>query len=260
VVSSGEFLDETARFEENELARHGAGAALLLFWAGLVFEEKGAQVSIAKSVDFEFAAIEGLPQGGVLGRPRIEGSNRAAFPPERFADCIDPLEQRDFTVGGRECGQVTILGGPRHLGPSFQIHHSSAQNTPGFFARALGTSRRAALGLAIDAKVPRLIEGRFDAQDTALFVVHLDRVGLEGVFDPDAFGAFFEIADHFSFKVAPHLAVRGDAMAEKTPDLGAGKAGAGVTHQCGLNLAQGRGRPQHEVGGQFALLGCPGVL
>jgi hypothetical protein len=46
--------------------------------------------------------------------------------------------------------------------------------------------------VAIDSKIPGLMEGGFDPQKTALFVVHLDGVGVEAVLDSNPFGAGFK--------------------------------------------------------------------
>ena len=116
---------------------------------------------------------------------------------------------------------------------------------------------RAGLRLALDAKVSGLVEGCLDAQDAALFVVHFDRVGLEGVFDTNPFGALFQIAGHFSFKVAPYVSRRRHAMAPKTHDVRTGKTGDGVTHQRRINARQWLGTFEQHIRCVFALLGCP---
>jgi hypothetical protein len=130
---------------------------------------------------------------------------------------VDPLEERNFSGRSREGGEVTGVGGQGDLGSSFEVHHASAENAPSLFALvAFSAAMGADLGLAIDAKVSGVVDGRFDRQDRALFVVHLDRVSIEGVFDSNAFGAFFQIADHFSFEVAVDFAMRGHSVAQKT--------------------------------------------
>ena len=259
-VGSADFLDQTMCSEQSQLAGDGASTALLLVGIGPGLEEQGAKVPIAKSVDGKLAAVDGLEQGPVVGRPGVEGSGTATVSLDRFADLFDPLEQGDFSAGGRQGGQIAVVGGVGDLGSSFQVHHAFAENAPGFFAVGFGAAMRAGLGVAIDSKIAGLVEGRFDPQDAALFVVHLDRVGLEGVFDSNPFGALFQIADNFPFKVAAHLSMSGHPVAQKAHDIGAGKAGDGVPDQGWVDGAQGLGALEHHIRGVFALLGCPVVL
>ena len=89
-----------------------------------------------------------------MRRPGIECSGTVAVSLNGFTNFLDPLEQRNFSGGGRECGEVTGIGGQGDLGSSFEVNHASAQNTPGLFSRvafsaAMGTD----LGLAKDAMV-----------------------------------------------------------------------------------------------------------
>jgi hypothetical protein len=217
--------------EQSELAGHGGRTTFLFFRAGLGFGKQGAKVSVAKTVDLNLAAIDCEQQGAVLGRPGIECSDPVVVSLDGFTNCVNPLKQGHFSGGGRECGEVAGVGSPRNLGSSFEINHAFAQNAPGLLTGTLGAAMRAGLCLAKNAKVPGLVDGRFDAQDTALFVVHLDRVGIEGVFDSNAFGTLFQIADDFSVKITAHFSVCGHSMAQKTHDVCTGKAGDGVADQ-----------------------------
>ena len=65
-VGSGEFLYETVSSEQSELSGHEARAAFVLLSVGLGREKQGAQVSVAKSVDFKFTSVDGLQQAAVL--------------------------------------------------------------------------------------------------------------------------------------------------------------------------------------------------
>ena len=118
---------------------------------------------------------------------------------------------------------------------------------------------RADLRLPVDPKVSGLIDGGFDPQNTALFVVHFDGVGIEAVFDPNAFGPFFQVADHFTLKVASYFSMSRHLMAQKTHDVGAGETGDGVADQRWINLGQRLGALEHHVGGPLALVGGPVV-
>ena len=129
-----------------------------------------------------------------------------------FANFISPLEQRDLSGGGAKRGEVALVGCVGDLGPAFEVRDAFAQNTPGFLAFLFGASVGADLSLAKDSKVAGLVNGRFDAQDRPLFVIHLDGVGVERVFDANAFGPVFQIADDFPFEVAGHSSMRGDPV------------------------------------------------
>ena len=80
------------------------------------------------------------------------------------------------------------------------------------------------------------------------------------MFDTNAFGPLFQIADHFAFEVASDGSMGSDATPQETHRVHAGKAGNGMTHQRGVDAAEGSGTAEHEVGGVFALLGRPVVL
>jgi len=63
-----------------------------------------------------------------------------------------------------------------------------------------------------------LVDGGFDAQHRALFVVEFDGVGADAMFDAYPFGSIFEVGDDFALEGAV------DFAAEESHDIGTGKA------------------------------------
>ena len=59
-MGAGEFLDQSVSTEERQLAGYFGCSFLLVWLGGLTFQEQGPEVTIPKSVDLKFAAIDGL--------------------------------------------------------------------------------------------------------------------------------------------------------------------------------------------------------
>lgn len=108
--------------------------------------------------------------------------------------------------------------------------------------------------MAKDFKAVRLVDGGFSAQDRTLFVVEFDGVLADAVFDAYTFGSVFKVGDDFAFKGAM------DFAAEEAHDVRAGEGGHAVMNERRIDLSQGRGVFEHEVGGPFALVGGPVVV
>ena len=66
-----------------------------------------------------------------------------------------------------------------------------------------------------------VVDGRFDPQNQALLVVHLERVVIEPMLDPRPLGPRLHIAGHFSLEVPVQAAMLGHPPAEKPHHVGA---------------------------------------
>ena len=71
------------------------------------------------------------------------------------------------------------------------------------------------------------------------------------MFDADAFGAVFEVADDFA------LVSSVDFAAEETHDVRGGESGDAMKDECGIDLSQRGAVFEHDVGGPFALVERP---
>src|SRR5258708_17983136 len=80
-----------------------------------------------------------------------------------------------------------------------KVRRPTAHHAPGLLAIVV------AFGGAIYAEIVSVLDRRFGAQNTTdlceRLVVQLDRVPVNGVFDPDSFLTLFDGADHLSRKV-----------------------------------------------------------
>jgi hypothetical protein len=78
------------------------------------------------------------------------------------------------------------------------------------------------------------MDGGFGAQDAAFrgigLIVELYGVAVDAVLDTYSFGPAFEVTDHFSGEVLAWLAAQGNALSQKTQDIGAGEGGHGIVH------------------------------
>ena len=56
------------------------------------------------------------------------------------------------------------------------------------------------------------------------------------VLDTYSFGPAFEVTDHFSGEVLAQLAAQGNALSQKTQDIGAGESGHGMVHPARIEV------------------------
>ena len=112
-------------------------------------------------------------------------------------------------------------------------------------------------------KITRVVDGGFDAKDVAMFVVELDGMTAEAVFDSNALRAVFEIADDFAFKSSM------DFASQKAHDVGGRKSGHAVVNQSGIDVSQSGAVSEQDVRGPFtsafsiqpsAISQCPNLL
>src|SRR5258708_12682369 len=95
-----------------------------------------------------------------------------------------------------------------------KVRNRTAHYAPGLLAIVV------AFGGAIYAEIVSVLDRRFGAQNTTdlceRLVVQLDRVPVNGVFDPDSFLTLFDGADHLSRKVPEYPPVEPPPFAEGT--------------------------------------------
>ena len=90
---------------------------------------------------------------------------------------------------------------------------------------------------AEDLEVTRLGNGGFESEDTALFVVELDRVSIEPVLDTDSLGAMFHITNDFSQEATIDPSMGWNCSTEKAHDIRTGERLDAVLHQVGFGRA-----------------------
>lgn len=200
-VSGVDFSDKAVGPEHAKLTGNPGGTtARFLRGIGGRGVEKGLEVSVAESVDCEFASADGFKECGVFFRPRAECPNALAVPSGRLTETTNHLSHREGGVHGGEGIEVTFVGRLRHLNAPIDIGHSFSHGEPAFGAGGL------ILCMAIDFEVVGLIDGCFHAKDGPLFVVDFDRILSEAMFNANPFGAIFEIGDDFALERPVNLA------------------------------------------------------
>ena len=76
------------------------------------------------------------------------------------------------------------------------------------------------------------MNGGFGAQDAAFrgigLIVQLYGIAVDAVLEAYSFSPAFEVTDHFSREVLAYLAAQGNALSQKTHNIGAGEGGHGM--------------------------------
>jgi hypothetical protein len=141
---------------------------------------------------------------------RLQTAEAASLTPNRLTNRIGNLAERLTHVDRGQCGEVTGIGGLRDLGATRQVRHAFSQAEPTLGAVGI------AFGGTVDPQVAGVVDRRLDTQHRALLVVHLQRVVIHAVFDPQAFAASPQIAHQLACKLARNLllAVVADAAQE----------------------------------------------
>ena len=96
-----------------------------------------------------------------------------------------------------------------------------------------------------------MIDGGFHAQDAALFVIELERIAVDKMFDAQTFLAVLEAAVEFPGKFA--YAVGRRLVAQEAEHIPAPKALDPVMHQSGIKLRQPLLAGKHHIGRILAL-------
>src|SRR5207244_10683123 len=91
------------------------------------------------------------------------------------------------------CPSIALV---RDLGAPGQAGHAPPQFTPGL------PLFRVVLSGPPNLELLRMVDGGFDPQDAALFVVELEGVAVDKMFDPQAFRPVLEAAVEFPRKFA----------------------------------------------------------
>ena len=212
------------------------------------WEKVNQEIPVSESPDVEFSLADRLEQSGILQGPGAKGSDTLVFPPRGTTDRLNDFSNELIHLDGSESLQVAFIGGLRDLRPAVQICDSFAHTLP------RGRALRGLLFRAIDLEVFRVIERRLDAQYSSFFVVDLDRIGIEVMFESDAFGTLPIMADHLSLKIAMGFST------QETQDISAAKDRDAAANQSGVNVGQGLGRFEQDIGRPFALMGRPIII
>src|SRR5829696_553365 len=151
--------------------------------------ELAADIAVAKAGDRELASADSLEQREVVRIGQTESTNLATAVGYRSGDGVKEPGAGSGVAHSCKRVQVGVIGSFGDLGAPMQIGHAFAQREPLEFAV------RIVLAVSKDLEVGGVSNGRFDPKDTASFVVHLDRVASEPVFDAHTLSAIFEAAD-----------------------------------------------------------------
>src|SRR5258708_3885861 len=132
-----------------------------------------------------------------------------------------------------------------------KVRNPTAHHAPGLLAIVV------AFGGAIYAEIVSVLDRRFGAQNTTdlceRFVVQLDRVPVNGVFDPDSFLTLFDGADPLSRKVPEYPPVEPHPFAEVAHHLAPTQTRHPVMDHPWTHPAHGSRFTQHDTNGPHPL-------
>src|SRR5271166_585337 len=198
-------------------------------------------VLVAETLQGEPAVQQCRIQPRFLGHHRSQTSVGPASANNRTAHGIEQPMNRRRQLHASQCLEVTVVGGARQVGPTWQVHHAFAQRHPRP-APLLSPGHQTP-----NAKPVRLIDGRLDPQDAAVLVVHLDRILVDPVFDPHAFGTSFVIRRRFAMERAVA------APAQKAQHVPADEVLQRMPDKLRVSFAQPRRVAEHDVAGVLRL-------
>jgi hypothetical protein len=213
-----------------------------------VSEESLSDIAVAEAGDDMFAGKDG---GEELGIGRI-GWVEGAVTTGRFADGLahgvqSAAGSADIFHAGESVKIAAVRGLADPLdaieeGDSFR-HGGPAADAP-----------PAADGDAADFEIPGLIEDGFDAQDSAVLVVHLDGVSLGPMLDAGSLDAVSHVADDLALEGSMELAPK------KAHDILRLEGQSGVAEQVRINGLQVGLTPEHDIRGELGLICDPVIV
>src|SRR5512139_2978653 len=201
------FSNDPMSPEHAQAIRNARGEVPLGFPSWLTREENIPDIPVAEPIQVELPAADRSQQRTVFLRPRAQSSDPLTLPLGRAANRLNDLSQRAIHPDRSQRIQVSLVAGLRDLGSAVQIRHPLAHWLP-----ATGPTRNLPR-CPVDLEITGMVHGGLDAQYAALLVVHLDRVPVDGMLQPDPFGALPIMTDHFSLKIPV------ESFAQKTHDI-----------------------------------------
>ena len=170
---AGDLGEETAEMQAFEEAGDvGAPAAI---GASVGPKEVDPQVAVAEALQGVFAAEDGRKEGEVGGRRGIERTRRTALAIAHGLDeAVEGAVGRGGIVDDGEGIEVTVIGRCGHGGVAREIRDALRQGVPPESPSAAATRP------ATDFELIGVVDDGLDSQDTAVLVVHVDPVSLQG--------------------------------------------------------------------------------
>ena len=151
-------------------------------------------------------------------------------------------------MGAGQGLQITFVGRMGDLGAAVKVGHPFTQLAPS----------QASLGVSFlgpkDFEVPGIVDGRLYPEIGPLLIVELDMIASHPMLDPDAFGAFLQMADDFAGKGRGDVSPGGNLSPQKAHHIRAGKGCQAVPQKMGIDLSQLLGVLEEDVGGPLALI------
>jgi len=242
------FRDDTMGSEKAQAMSGTCRKAPLGLGVMLTWKEVVPNIPVSKSLDVELSSADRFQEPGILLGPRVKGAEPLTFPMGGVANRLNDFPQEAVYLNRSEGVQVAFIGSLTELSPAMEVGHSFAHSLPG----------RGALGVpffgAVNFKVPGVVQGGLDAQNAPFLVIDFDGVGLEFMFQADAFGALDIMTDDLSLEIPMGF------LAPETEDILAAKSGNAAAHQSRIDLRQGRRGFKHQARSPFTLVGGPIVV
>src|SRR5215469_9035188 len=139
-----------------------------------------------------------------------------------------------------------------------QTDHASAHGTPVHWPLIIPSL------VAIDPELPRGVDGHFGAQHRApfsiSFVVQLDRVFPESMFDAHALRTYFQIRDHLMRMRTDAICLTAHFLAHKTHHVRAGQTDHPQMNQLRIKMPQLLRVAEYDIHGPFTLKTSPIVV
>jgi hypothetical protein len=173
--------------------------------------EPATQVLVAEAVESLVPLGQEAEQLVVLLLPGIEAAVVLAVLADAVAGRCNDFFELFLDLGDRHRLAIPLVALIAQFTPAVQVADAFAHSLPR--GRTIGVIRRRAKHL----EVPRVVDRRFDPQDAAAFVVHLDRVAIHPVLDPKAFMELAAVGHHLSRNSALDPAGGTDVFSTEVP-------------------------------------------
>jgi len=209
------------------------------------WKQRILKVSVSKSLDFEFSPANRFQEEGVFWGPGAQRPNALTLPMRRATNRLYDVSQETVHRNRSQGVQIPFIRSLKEFDSPMEVRNPFPHSLPG------KRSPRIPFFGPVHFEIPRVVQGSFNAQDTAFLVIDLKRVRLEFVLQTDSFRAVAIVTDHLSLKVSVGF------LAPKTKDIFAAKCGNPPADQSRINPSQGGGRPEQDIGCPFTLVGRP---
>src|SRR5207237_3293317 len=204
-------------------------------------DERATQIGIADALNGKLSVQEELEDGSVLGTDRAQRTIGPTVAGDPLTNRVEQVVRGSDLAHHAERLEIARIGGAGDLHPPSQIRDALSQGQPAEDALMAAAPDSAHL------EASRIIDGRFDSQQTTRFVVHLDPVFIDAMFDASPLGALAQLSPGLAAEAA------GQRPAEKPEDIFRAEVFHGVMQQAGIPAGERGVVTEDDIGGVLAL-------